>query len=251
MDDGSRAAVQEASAARGPSREPARNQETDPPYLYPGYTSTVLRAPSQPLAIPPGALDMRTGPVFGPERVRTTDADLTAQHAGEPIGERIIVSGRVLDSGGRPVRDGLIEIWQANAAGRYRHDVDDHAAPLDPNFTGLGRVLTDHDGGYRFVTVKPGPYPWRNHDNAWRPSHIHLSLFGSEFTQRLVTQMYFEGDPLFFQDPIYNAIPAHARPLVIAHLTMAETRPEWALAYRFDIVLRGRRATPFEDEGDD
>jgi protocatechuate 3,4-dioxygenase beta subunit len=192
-----------------------------------------------------------TGPVFGRSRAEPGDADLTRHHDGEPIGQRIFVHGRVLDSAGRPVRDSLIEIWQANAAGRYRHEVDDHPAPLDPNFTGFGRALTDRDGTYRFVTIKPGAYPWRNHPNAWRPAHIHFSLFGSEFPQRLVTQMYFEGDPLFFQDPIFNAIPAEARPRTVAGLDMAAGEPEFALAYRFDIVLRGRHQTPFEDEDDD
>jgi protocatechuate 3,4-dioxygenase beta subunit len=229
----------------------ASNDAADPPYLYPDYVATRRRAPSQPLVLLPGAMSEMTGPVFGRGRVRPGDADLTAQHDGDPIGERIIVSGRVVDADGRPVRDSFVEIWQANAAGRYRHEVDDHPAPLDPNFTGFGRMLTDGEGRYRFVTVKPGPYPWRNHDNAWRPAHIHLSLFGAEFPQRLVTQMYFDGDPLFRQDPIFNAIPAEARPRAIATLDMETAKPEWALAYRFDIVLRGRHQTPFEDEDDD
>ena len=227
-----------------------REPDTDPPYLYPDYVSTRLRAPSQPLVLLPGGEGATSGPVFGPDRVAPDDSDLTQQHAGEPIGERIIVSGRVTDSGGDPVRDSLVEIWQANAGGRYRHEVDDHDIPIDPNFSGFGRVLTDHEGRYRFVTVKPGPYPWRNHHNAWRPAHVHFSLFGTQFPQRLVTQMYFEGDPLFFQDPIFNAIPDDARPLVIARIDMTNARPEWALAYRFDIVLRGRHATVFEN-GDD
>jgi protocatechuate 3,4-dioxygenase beta subunit len=224
---------------------------TDPPYLYPDYGATRLRAPSRPLVLLPHAMRETTGPVFGRGRVQPGDADLTAQYDGQPIGERIIVSGRVLDSDGRPVRDGFVEIWQANAAGRYRHERDDHPAPLDPNFTGFGRALTDHDGRYRFITVKPGPYPWRNHANAWRPAHIHFSLFGAEFPQRLVTQMYFDGDPLFFQDPIFNSIPADARPRAVSRLDMETAKPEWALAYRFDIVLRGRHQTPFEDEDDD
>jgi len=223
--------------------------ETDPPYLYPDYVSTRLRAPTRPLVLLPGAMDDPTRPVFGTDRVTPGDADLTRQHAGEPIGERIIVTGRVLDSDGRPVRGGLVEVWQANAAGRYRHDGDVHDIPLDPNFSGHGRILTDHDGRYRFVTVKPGPYPWRNHDNAWRPAHIHFSILGTQFPQRLVTQMYFEGDPLFGQDPIFSSIPGEARGLVIGRLDLANARPEWALAYEFDIVLRGRRATPFEDVG--
>jgi protocatechuate 3,4-dioxygenase beta subunit len=229
----------------------AANQDgTDPPFLYADYVATRRRAPTRPLILLPHAMSERTGPVFGHARVGSGDADLTAQHDGEPIGERVIVAGRVIDSDGHPVRDSLIEVWQANAAGRYRHEADDHPAPLDPNFTGLGRALTDDDGRYRFVTVKPGPYPWRNHGNAWRPAHIHFSLFGSEFPQRLVTQMYFPGDPLFFQDPIFNAIPVEARPRAVAALDMETATPEWALAYRFDIVLRGRHQTP-RDEDDD
>lgn len=224
---------------------------TDPPYLYPDYVATRLRAPSRPLILLPRAMTEATGPVFGRDRVQAGDADLTAQHEGEPLGERIIVTGQVRDSDGRPVRDSFVEVWQANAAGRYRHEVDDHPAPLDPNFTGAGRTLTDHEGRYRFVTIKPGPYPWRNHQNAWRPAHIHFSLFGEEFPQRLVTQMYFDGDPLFFQDPIFNSIPEEARPRAVAALDMPAGQPEWALAYRFDIVLRGRGQTPFEDEDDD
>ena len=224
---------------------------SDPPWLYPDYVATRRRAPTQPLVLLPGAMSEMTGPLFGHGRVQASDADLTAQHDGDPIGERIIVSGQVLDSDGRPVPGSFVEVWQANAAGRYRHEVDDHPAPLDPNFTGLGRALTDDEGRYRFITVKPGPYPWRNHDNAWRPAHIHMSLFGTEFPQRLVTQMYFPGDPLFFQDPIFNSIPAEARERAIAGLDMATAKPEWALAYRFDIVLRGRHQTPFEGEDDD
>jgi protocatechuate 3,4-dioxygenase beta subunit len=228
-----------------------RLAETDPPYDYPAYTSTRLRAPARPLVFLPVSTSDRTGPVFGLDRVNPEDADLTRQHDGEPIGERIIVSGTVRDTDGRPVRDSLVEVWQANAAGRYRHEVDEHDLALDPNFSGFGRVLTDPAGRYRFVTVKPGPYPWQNHHNAWRPAHVHFSVFGSQFPQRLVTQMYFEGDPLFFQDPIFNSLPSEARPLVVAQLDMATALPEWALAYRFDIVLGGRRATPFDDEDDD
>ena len=225
-----------------------RDPDSDPPYLYPDYLSTRLRAPERPLVLLPRAMGEATGPVFAPDRVLAGDADLTRQHDGEPVGERIIVSGTVRDADGRPVRDSLVEVWQANAAGRYRHEIDDHDLALDPNFSGFGRALTNDDGGYRFVTVKPGPYPWPNHHNAWRPAHIHFSVFGSMFPQRLVTQMYFEGDPLFFQDPIFNSIPIDARLLVVAGLDMETARPEWALAYRFDIVLRGRHATPFEDE---
>ena len=172
--------------------------------------------------------------------------------AGEPLGERIVVAGRILDGDGRPVPRALVEVWQANAAGRYAHDADRHPAPLDPNFTGVGRCLTDDAGRYRFVTVKPGAYPWRNHDNAWRPAHIHFSLFGRAFTQRLITQMYFPGDPLFGQDPIFNSVPdPRARGRMVSQFDLELTQPEWALGYRFDIVLRGRDETPFETEDDE
>jgi protocatechuate 3,4-dioxygenase beta subunit len=185
--------------------------------------------------------------MLGEGRVAELDHDLTRQHADDPLGQRIIVYGRVLDGDGRPVPRTLIEAWQANAGGRYRHDSDPHPAPLDPNFTGAGRCLTDDRGGYRFITIKPGAYPWHNSNNAWRPAHIHLSLFGRAFTQRLVTQMYFPGDPLFTQDPIFNSIPdPAARDRLISTFDLAETVPEWALAFHFDIVLRGRDATPME-----
>ena len=200
------------------------------------------------MPLPQGLTEV-TGPLLGAERVTAADADLTAGHAGEPLGERIIVTGRVLDSDGRPVPDTLIEIWQANASGRYAHRVDDHPAPLDPNFTGAGRCLTDSQGRYRFVTIKPGAYPWGNHRNAWRPAHIHFSLFGRAFTQRLITQMYFPSDPLFAFDPIFNSIPdPKARDRLIASFDMDTTEPDWALAYTWDIVLRGRTATVFEAE---
>jgi protocatechuate 3,4-dioxygenase, beta subunit len=218
-----------------------------PPLDSPEYRSSVLRAPKRPLVPLPQGLTEVTGPLLGAERVTAADADLTRRHAGEPIGERIIVTGRVLDSGGRPVPDSLIEIWQANAAGRYAHGVDDHPAPLDPNFDGAGRCMTDSAGRYRFVTIKPGAYPWRNHRNAWRPAHIHFSLFGRSFTQRLVTQMYFPGDPLFAQDPIFNSIPdPAARQRLVAGFDLELTEPDWALGYRWDIVLRGPGATTFE-----
>jgi protocatechuate 3,4-dioxygenase, beta subunit len=223
------------------------DSSTQPPYLYPAYRSTTRRAPTKPLIVLPHTLSEITGPVYGHEDVGELDNDLTRQHQGEPLGERIIVSGKVLDEDGHPVRHSLVEVWQANAAGRYAHHNDNHAAPLDPNFTGAGRTLTDADGWYRFVTIKPGAYPWRNHENAWRPAHIHFSLFGHAFATRLVTQMYFPGDPLFPIDPVSQSVPdQEAREHLIAHFDLGSTQPEWALGYHFDIVLRGREATPFE-----
>jgi protocatechuate 3,4-dioxygenase beta subunit len=217
-----------------------------PPLYSPGYRSTVLRAPTLPPLPMPHSLTEITGPLLGEGFVHPDDADLTKQHDGEPLGERIIVHGKVLDSDGRPVPHTLIEVWQANSAGRYQHAADRHPAPLDPNFTGVGRCLTGADGAYRIVTIKPGAYPWRNHDNAWRAQHIHFSLLGRSFTQRLVTQMYFPGDPLFSQDPIFNSVPEATRSRMISSFDLSQTVPEWALAYRFDIVLRGREATPME-----
>ena len=218
--------------------------EVDPPYLFPEYRSTVARAPSRVLLPLPEELHDLRAPVFGEDAVAPEDADLTAHGAGEPLGERIVVTGRVLDEDGRPVRGALLEIWQANAAGRYIHEGDQHPAPLDPNFTGAGRTRTDGEGRYRFVTVKPGAYPWRNHSNAWRPAHIHFSLFGRAFTQRLVTQMYFPGDPLFVHDPIFQSVrDPEARERLVARLDLDETTPEWALGYTWDVVLR---RTPFE-----
>ena len=218
--------------------------EIDPPYLWPDYRSTVKRAPSRPLLPLPEEVHRLEAPVFGEDAIAPDDADLTSGHAGEPLGERIIVHGRVVDEVGRPVPNVLLEVWQANASGRYHHDVDRHPAPLDPNFTGAGRMLTDAEGRYRLVTVKPGAYPWRNHPNAWRPAHIHFSFFGAAFTQRLVTQMYFPGDPLFAYDPIFNSVrdPA-ARELLVARFDLETTETEWALAYRWDVVLR---KTPIE-----
>jgi len=214
---------------------------------FPAYWSSQLRAPMRPLVPLPHWLTEVTGPLLGAERVTAADSDLTTRRAGEPLGERIIVTGRVLDSDGRPVPGTLIEIWQANSAGRYAHGVDDHPAPLDPNFDGAGRCLTGADGRYRFVTIKPGAYPWKNHLNAWRPAHIHFSLFGRAFTQRLITQMYFPGDPLFAQDPIFNSVPdPKARERMIARFDLGVTEPDWALGFSWDIVLRGREATIFE-----
>jgi protocatechuate 3,4-dioxygenase, beta subunit len=218
-----------------------------PPLDSPGYRSTELRHPRRPLLPLPHRLTEITGPLLGAERVTPADADLTTQHAGEPLGERIIVTGRLLDGAGRPVPDTLIEVWQANAAGRYAHPVDNHPAPLDPNFSGAGRCMTDSQGRYRFVTIKPGAYPWRNHPNAWRPAHIHFSMLGRAFPQRLVTQMYFPGDPLFSQDPIFNSIPdPKARERLIARFDLGLTQPDWALGFEWDIVLRGPMATAIE-----
>jgi protocatechuate 3,4-dioxygenase beta subunit len=190
------------------------------------------------------------GPVFGDGLVAELDHDLTRQHDGEPLGERIIVTGRVLDDDGRPIRRALVEVWSANAAGRYKHEVDQHPAPLDPNFSGAGRCLTDDDGVYRFVTIKPGAYPWGNHPNAWRPAHIHFSVFGRAFAQRLVTQMYFPGDPLFEFDPIFQSVrDPRARELMIAKFELAETKEDWALGYTWDIVLgAGSNATPLDPD---
>ncbi|MFE5329485.1 protocatechuate 3,4-dioxygenase subunit beta [Embleya sp. NPDC056575] len=238
-------------AAAGP--EPGAPPAPEPPRRLPefdfaAYRSTELRSPRRPLVIPPSGATERTGPVFGVADVHPLDADLTAQHVGEPLGERIVVGGRVLDESGRPLRGQLVELWQANAAGRYPHKGDRHPAPLDPNFTGAGRCLTDDEGRYRFVTIKPGAYPWGNHHNAWRPAHIHFSLFGTAFTQRLVTQMYFPGDPLFAYDPIFNSVrDERARRRMIAGFDMDTTVSDWALGYRWDIVLGGASATPTED----
>jgi protocatechuate 3,4-dioxygenase beta subunit len=228
-----------------------RAEGLHPPLDSPAYGSTRLRHPTQsPLVIPHTVTEM-TGPALGERDLGPLDADLTRQHDGEPLGERIIVHGRVLDGNGRPLRNTLVEIWQANAGGRYMHDLDRHPAPLDPNFSGAGRCLTDDEGRYRFVTIKPGAYPWKNHHNAWRPAHIHFSLFGRAFVQRLVTQMYFPGDPLFGQDPIFNSVPdPAARERMIAAFDLDATVPEWALGYQYDLVLRGRDATPFGDDDD-
>jgi protocatechuate 3,4-dioxygenase beta subunit len=229
-----------------PYRRPYWN--TQPEYLFPKYASTVKRAPSQPLVVLPHTLTELTAPVFGADELKPGDSDLTRQHKGEPLGERIVVSGRVLDENSRPVPNVLIEIWQANAAGRYRHDVDLHDAPLDPNFTGGGRCLTDDDGTYRFVTVKPGAYPWKNHPNAWRPNHIHFSLFGRAFTQRLVTQMYFPDDPLFSEDPIFNSVPdPKVRERMVSCFDWDTTEDHWQLGFEWDIVLRGPDAVAFEE----
>ncbi len=231
---------------------PPRDLAPGPLQVFPPYRTTALRNPKNPLELLPQRLTEVTGPVFGHERVAPSDGDLTIQSSGEPIGERIIVFGRVLDTHGRPVPDVLLELWQANAAGRYIHDGDRHPAPLDPHFRGVGRVATNADGAFSITTIKPGAYPWRNHSNAWRPAHIHFSIFGRAFTQRLITQMYFPGDPLFYQDPIYNAIPDEkVRQRLISKFDLTRTQNEWALAYEFNIVLNGASATPVDEEDDD
>jgi protocatechuate 3,4-dioxygenase beta subunit len=219
----------------------------DPAYDTPEYNSTSRRAPVRPLVVLPHGPTESSGPCFGAGQVQPGHADLTRQHAGEPLGERIKVSGRLLDQAGRPVRHQLVELWQANAAGRYHHDVDQHPAPLDPNFTGTGRALTDDEGRYRFVTIKPGSYPWRNHANAWRPAHLHFSIFGRAFTERLITQMYFPADPLLAYDPIFNSVrDPISRARLICRFDWTTTDEQWALGYRFDIVVGGHLATPLE-----
>jgi protocatechuate 3,4-dioxygenase beta subunit len=193
----------------------------------------------------PQTLSEVTGPVFPYDTIGRLDNDLTKQHAGEPLGERITVQGRVLDEDGRPMPNTLVEIWQANACGRYHHEGDRHDAPLDPNFSGTGRTVTDEEGRYRFITIMPGHYPWGNHYNAWRPNHIHFSLFGPSFLTRLVTQMYFPGDPLQALDPIFNSVKDEAvRQRMVCKFDINLTIPDWALGFTSDIVLRGREATP-------
>lgn len=222
-------------------------EETQPRMNYPPYRSSVLRHPTKELHhADPEAVEL-SAPCFGERDVHPLDSDLTNRHSGQPIGERIVVMGRIVDGDGRPVRGQLVEIWQANASGRYAHKRDQHQAPLDPNFTGVGRCLTDDGGFYRFTTIKPGPYPWKNHHNAWRPAHIHFSLFGSDFTQRMVTQMYFPGDPLFGLDPIYQSVTDQkARARLVAAYDHDVTSHEWATGYRWDIVLTGSTHTPME-----
>lgn len=230
----------------------AEPEGTHPPLSFGGYKSTALRYPTQALHPLPHRLTEVTGPLGGAERLGTAEDDLTQYNGGEAVGQRIIVHGRLLDSDGRAVPDALVEVWQANAGGRYRHVVDQWPSPLDPHFSGAGRVVTDSLGRYRFTTVKPGAYPWKNHHNAWRPAHIHFSVFGQAFAQRLVTQMYFPDDPLFFQDPIYNSVPdERARVRMVSAYDHEVTTDHWALGFRFDIVLRGREQTPFESADDD
>lgn len=225
-----------------------RDWSSHPPLIHPPYKSTLLRGPKKPLVPIPHGLSERTGPIYGQDALGPLDHDLTRNAAknGAPLGERILVTGRVLDEAGRPIPAMLLEIWQANAAGRYVHAADRHDAPLDPNFLGAGRCVSDAEGRYRFYTVKPGAYPWGNHPNAWRPNHIHFSLFGPGLSSRLVTQMYFPGDPLLDLDPIFLGVPEAARGLLVAAFSLEDTEPGFALGYRFDIALRGRRATPME-----
>jgi protocatechuate 3,4-dioxygenase beta subunit len=235
----------ESAVALPGYRKPAPG--TQPPYLHPAYVSSIKRAPSKPLVYLAQTLSEVTGPLFDASAIDVKACDLTRQHSGEPLGERIIVSGRVLDENGRPVPHTLVEVWQANAAGRYLHKWDQHNAPLDPNFTGCGHTLTDVNGNYRFVTIRPGAYPWKNHHNAWRPAHIHFSLFGPAFATRLVTQMYFPGDPLLSVDPIFNCTAdENARKGLISLFDWETTLPERALGYKFDVILSGREATPWE-----
>jgi len=237
-------AAARVAAGGSPELQPRRD--------YAPYRSSVLRHPTHELVrVDPEEVE-RVSPAFGHTDVNVLESDLTIQHIGEPIGERMTVSGRVLDGEGRPVRHQLIELWQANAGGRYVHKRDQHPAPLDPNFTGVGRVITGDNGQYSFTTIKPGPYPWKNHVNAWRPAHIHFSLFGNAFTQRLITQMYFPGDPLFALDPIYQSIAdADARARLVGQYDHSLSVPEFSLGYRWDIVLTGPKSTWMESEDAD
>ncbi|WP_238390832.1 MULTISPECIES: protocatechuate 3,4-dioxygenase subunit beta [unclassified Mycolicibacterium] len=231
------------------ARQGGAAEETRPRLNYPPYRSSILRHPTKdPHHADPEGVEL-WAPAFGHRDVDPLEADLTIQASGDPIGERVVIAGRVVDADGRPVRHQLVEIWQANSAGRYIHKRDQHPAPIDSNFTGVGRCLTDADGGYKFTTIKPGPYPWKNHHNAWRPAHIHFSLFGTDFTQRLVTQMYFPGDPLFDLDPIHQSIidPA-ARARLVAGYDHDLTQHEWCTGYRWDIVLTGSARTPMEQQ---
>ncbi|MBT5187377.1 MAG: protocatechuate 3,4-dioxygenase subunit beta [Kordiimonadaceae bacterium] len=226
-----------------------RDWDAHPPYVYPDYKSTTFRGPTKPLVPIAHTLSELTIPAFGHEQIQEFDNDLTINGRvdGEPQGERIQVSGRVLDEYGRPQIGTLVEIWQANAAGRYIHKTDQHDAPIDPNFFGGGRCVTDENGRYTFLSIKPGAYPWGNHHNAWRPNHIHFSLFGMSFASRLVTQMYFPGDPLLALDPIFNATADKiARESLVSKFSQKYSIPNIALGYEFDIVLRGPAATPME-----
>jgi protocatechuate 3,4-dioxygenase beta subunit len=232
--------------APGPHK--VKSSQQQPPYLHAEYVSTQKRAPQQALIEVPATPSELTGPSFAAMELGAHMHDLTAGHKGEPLGQRIHVSGRVVDDAGKPASHTLVELWQCNAAGRYLHDGDQHAAPLDPNFTGIGRVLTDAEGAYKFTTIQPGAYPWRNHFNAWRPAHIHFSLLGAAWATRLVTQMYFPGDPLLEVDPIFNSLSdSAARARLVCALDWPSTEPEHAIGYRFDIVLQGPKQTPWEN----
>lgn len=242
------AEIRSLSAEYQRERQAGAAEEIRPRLDYAPYRSSILRHPTKdPHHADPEGIEL-WAPAFGQRDVDPLEADLTIQANGDPVGERLVLTGRVLDADGRPVRNQLVEIWQANAAGRYIHKRDQHHAPIDPNFTGVGRCLTDNEGNYHFTTIKPGPYPWKNHHNAWRPAHIHFSLFGTDFTQRLVTQMYFPGDPLFDLDPIYQSIvdPA-ARERLVASYDHDLTQHEWCTGYRWDIVLTGSARTPMEE----
>ncbi len=220
--------------------------DSQPANDTPAYGSTHLRHPQRPALRIPHTVTEMTGPIFAASRLAPM-SDLSMINGQSAQGERIIVRGRVTDEDDRPIPHTMIEIWQANAAGRYDHPGDQHDAPLDPNFHGSGRIFCNNDGWYQFTTIKPGAYPWRNHHNAWRPNHIHYSLFGTGFGQRIVTQMYFPGDPLLALDPVYRSVPDQgARDRLVAAFDIEVTAPEWALGYRFDFVLRGRQATPTE-----
>lgn len=229
------------------TRYPRTARQVHPPDTTPDYRSSHKRHPNEPLVIMPQTLSELTGPAYPYGHLHALDADLTTQHAAAPIGQRITLQGRVLDEDGRPVPETLVEIWQANAAGRYTHAKDNNRAPLDPNFSGAGRTLTDRDGRWRFVTIMPGAYPWPNHHNAWRPRHVHFSLFGQNFLTRLITQMYFPGDPLHALDPVMNAVlDPRARERLICRFDIDLTEPDWALGFSWDIVLRGHNETPME-----
>jgi protocatechuate 3,4-dioxygenase beta subunit len=227
-----------------------RDWKSHPPYVFKGYGSSIKRGPLKKLVPIKQTLSEITGPLFGDIKLAPGENDLTrdAETGKAAMGERIIVVGKVMDEDEKPIANTLIEIWQANAAGRYHHPVDQHNAPLDPNFTGAGRCATNEKGEYRYLTIKPGAYPWLNHPNAWRPAHIHLSIFGPSFATRLVTQFFFPGDPLLPMDPIFNSIPTKSgRRRLMASYSHDVTEPQYALGYRFDIVLRGRKATPFAE----